>query len=312
MKIGITGVEGFLGSHLRQELRNRGHTVVGIDLKGGEPGSDPRTMGGDLRMPDVASSWVQHEKPHTVVHMAAQVGRLFGDRDLSHTVESNATMTTLVAKACGDNDVRMVYTSTSEVYGDNGDAVCDEFNGPFSMPHNLYGMTKHWGEEVSALYAPDRLMIWRPSMPYGPGVPPGQGRAALPNIIWQVVTGQEIPIHRGSERSWCWVGDAVRAMAMTLEPGVDERHGTVYNIGRDDDPMPMAVLAVLACDMFGGDPDKIELVDPPHAQTVVKRLSTDRLRALGWEPKVSLETGMSIVHKWVERFDAKGRHRAAA
>jgi nucleoside-diphosphate-sugar epimerase len=308
VRIGITGVEGFLGSHLRQELRDRGHTVVGIDLKGGEAGSDPHTIGGDLCMPDVAQGWVEHAKPHVVIHMAAQVGRLFGDRDLRHTVESNATMTTLIAKACGDHGVRMVYTSTSEVYGDNGEAVCDEYDGPFSTPHNMYGLTKHWGEQACALYAPRKLMIWRPSMPYGPGVPPGQGRAALPNIIWQVVTGQEIPIHRGSERSWCWVGDTVRAMAMTLE--TDWQSGTVYNIGRDDDPIKMAALATLACDMFGGSYDQIEEIDPPHAQTVVKRLSTERLRQLGWEPKVSLETGMSIVHKWVERFDKKGRVRA--
>lgn len=307
MKVGITGVEGFLGSHLRTELRNRGHEVIGIDIvEAGLPPYDQRTQfSSDLREPDVASRWLYNNTPDICVHMAAQVGRLFGDRDLRHTVESNATMTTLIAKACGDLNIPLAYTSTSEVYGDNGDRVSDERDGPFSLPHNLYGLTKRWGEEVSRLYAYRDLVIFRPSMPYGTGVVPGQGRAALPNIIWQVVTGQRIPIHRGSERSWCWVGDAVRGMAVVLEAG----ETGPFNIGRDDDARSMQEVAELACAMFGGDPGMIDLIDPPEAQTVVKRLSTDRLRGLGWMPTVSLEAGMSLVRQWVEKFDDRGRER---
>jgi nucleoside-diphosphate-sugar epimerase len=301
VKIGITGVNGFIGQHLAQTLMGRGHEVVGIDKHGVANGFDY----GDLTQPNDARKWLEHHQPDICVHLAAQVGRLFGDADYRHTIESNATMTALVAKACGDLNIQLAYTSTSEVYGDNGAAVCDEIDGPFSLPHNLYGLSKLWGEQVAALYAPLDLITFRPSMPYGPGVPPGQGRAALPNIVWQAVTGQRIPIHKGSERSWCWIGDAVDAMVAVIESG----QVGPFNVGRDDTPLAMVALAKMVCDLVGASRDLIVEIDPPQAQTVVKRLATQRIRDLGWEPKVDLPDGIERVRQWVERFDERGREK---
>ena len=55
----------------------------------------------------------------------------------------------------------------------------------------------------------------------------------------------------------------------------------------------------MACDLAGAPYDLIELVDPPGRQTVVKRLATTKIRALGWRPEVSLEEGMQRVYEWV-------------
>jgi nucleoside-diphosphate-sugar epimerase len=133
----------------------------------------------------------------------------------------------------------------------------------------------------------------------------------LPNIVWQAHTRQAIPIHRGAERSWCWIDDTINAVTLLLDGG----HAGAWNIGRDDDPRPLRALAELACDMTGAPRTLIQDVDPPHAQTVVKRLSTEKLRALGWKPTVEIEEGMVRVLDWVCRFDARGRYmpiRAAA
>lgn len=305
MRVGITGIEGFIGVWLRDELRRRGHTVCGIDKN---TPTDMAAVQADLLDREVAARWLDMEEPDAVVHLAAQVGRVFGEEDLKHTVASNAVMTTLVARACGERNIRIAYASTSEVYGDQGDIECDEYGGPFSLPHNLYGLSKRWGEEVCELYAPDDLVVYRPSMPYGPGVRPGRGRAALPNMLWQAVNGLLIPVHRGSERSWCWIGDTVAAMATALEAATGGALGTpaVFNIGRDDDPMPMCAIAERACYLTGASYDLIEKIDPPENQTVVKRLSTGRIRDLGWEPKVSLRDGIDRTLAWVRRFDEHG------
>jgi nucleoside-diphosphate-sugar epimerase len=296
MKVLVTGGAGFIGSHLVDALRKRPHNVRVVDRNAA------RSV--DLLHPGAFAGEVDRFEPQVVVHLAAQVGRLFGEHDVRHTVRTNAEVTATVARTCGERNIPVMYASTSEIYGDQADAVCHETRGPFSPPHNLYGLTKRWGEEVLALYLPDHMVTaLRFSMPYGPGVPPGRGRAALPNILWQAHNRLPIPIHRGAERSWCWIGDTVRAVVTLLEGGVSGP----WNIGRDDDPRLLRDLAVLACDMTGADPALIEDVDPPAAQTVVKRLSTARLRDLGWRPTVDVEEGMARVLEWVSRFDRDGK-----
>lgn len=294
MKILVTGSEGFIGQHLVHEFETAGHRVVGIDR-----------CNGDLTVPGVFAHYLKVTNPDRVVHLAAQVGRLFGEQNLRHTIDSNATMTTFVADACGWAEVPVLYTSTSEVYGDQDLLVCRE-DGPLTLPHNLYGLSKRWGEEVLRLYAPEGLRIARLSMPYGPGAPPGQGRRAMDNFLWLAHHRQVLTVHRGAERSWCHVSDTVRGLRLILESGTEE----VYNVGRDDRPLPMLKLAEMACVLTGATYDLIEEVDAPGRQTVVKRLNTDRLRRLGWEPQVELGQGLPELYEWIKRFDAEGRQAA--
>lgn len=306
MRILVTGISGFIGRHLALELMAHGHVVLGVDK---DPAPTFESSGPlefwreDLLEPGAAEDVIDATRPEVVVHLAAQVGRLFGEDDVRRTVNSNGLLTTLVARACGEYGARMVYASTSEVYGDQRDTVCDELAGPFSLPHNLYGLSKRWGEEVCKLYALPGLTTLRFSMPYGPGVVPGRGRAALPNILWQAHTGQRIPIHRGSERSWCWIGDTVAATRMIIE----RTRAGAYNVGRDDAAVSMLEVAKRACAIMGASEELIDEIDPPKAQTVVKRLGTYRLRNVGWEPTVDLAEGMLRVAEWVRRFDAEGR-----
>ena len=296
MKIGITGSNGFIATHLARELRASGHEVVGIDRTGSPD------WAGDLLTPGAVRDWMVQESPDVVFHLAAQVGRLFGEEDVAHTVRSNAEMTTVVAKWCGTLGIRLAYVSTSEVYGDQAEALVDEVDGPFGLPHNLYGLSKRWGEEAARLFAPEGLTISRLSMPYGPGAPPGRGRRAMDTFLWQAHHGMPLTVHRGAERSWCWVGDTVHGLRLILEQGAPG----VYNVGRDDDPRSMLEIAQLACTIAGASPGLINEVDAPQAQTVVKRLATARLRALGWEPQVSLVDGMFAVYEWIRTFDRDG------
>lgn len=296
MKILVTGAAGFIGRHLCNELETACHDVIRTDR---EP---TRGYQVDLLAPGAAHKLITGLQPDVVVHLAAQVGRLFGEDDWRLTIESNAVMTTFVAAATAAAGARLMYASTSEIYGDQGDATCEE-DGPQVLPHNLYGLSKRWGEETCQLYAPDGLQVIRPSMPYGPGVPPGRGRRALDNILWQAWTHQRIPIHRGAERSWCWIGDAVRGIRLIIESG----EPGAYNVGRDDRPISMLDLAHECVALAGrDDEDLIDLVTPPHAQTVVKRLSTDKLRSLGWAPEVELDEGLPQVFEWVKNYDVNG------
>lgn len=291
----VTGHEGFIGRHLCRELRRRGHEVHGHDL-----------TDGDLTTPDVFANHLAEVQPNQVVHLAAQVGRLFGEDDAIRTINANALMTALVARACGEAGVPVLYSSTSEVYGDQGQEVCHE-DSRMLLPHNLYGLSKRWGEEVLRLYAPENLKVVRLSMPYGPGAPPGRGRRAMDNFLWQAYHRKVITVHRGAERSWCHVYDTVRGVCMVMERGEG-----AYNVGRDDHPVPMLELARWACDIAGAPYSLIDVIDAPARQTVVKRLDTSRLRGLGWEPRVDLDKGMHEVFEWVKQFPAAQHQRVPA
>jgi len=295
VKIIVTGGAGFIGSHLSFELEQAGHEVVVLDLA--------LSRWHDLRYPEIVDThFDEHTDADLCVHLAAKVGRLFGEEDPMETVTDNVGMTALVAQACGIRGIRLAYASTSEVYGDNGETICEEYMGPFTLPHNLYGISKWFGEKVCEHFAPENLVIFRFSMPYGPGRPAGRGRAAIVNMLHQALYGKRIPVHRGSERSWCYVTDAVRAARLALE--LEE--GGIYNVGRDDAARSMLYVAEYACYLAGADEKLIQEIDPPKMQTVVKRLATERIRSLGWEPEIELEEGMERTLEWVKTLDAQG------
>lgn len=287
MRILVTGAKGFIGSHLVPELA-KNHTVISTDIEDG-----------DLRHEYTASDLIDYHRPDVVVHLAAQVGRVFGEDDLERSITNNALATARVAQACDKYDARLVYCSTSEVYGDQDDTLCVE-GGREVVPHGMYGLSKRWGEEAARLYAPLGLQIVRLSMPYGPGLPAGRGRAALINFLWNASHGQNLTVHRGGKRAWCWIGDTVRGFRLVIEKGQraatsieSEEFGEgVYNIGRDDNEALMIDVAKMACDLVGAPHKLITEVDPPANQTVVKRLSTAKLKALGWKPEVELLEGM--------------------
>jgi nucleoside-diphosphate-sugar epimerase len=293
----VTGSSGFIAGHLIPELEEHGYEVWGIDYDG-QRGSKK-----DLRVPGNAEALIGAIKPDIVVHLAAKVGRLFGEDDVAETIADNAGMTALVAQAAGRHGARLVYASTSEVYGDNGTKECDEERGPFTLPHNAYGLSKWHGEAYCRLYAPDGFTALRFSMPFGPGLPAGRGRAAIINMLHQALHRQPITVHRGAERSWCWIGDTVRAARMVIEL----TNGGAFNVGRDDNPVPMENVARLACSLTQADAGElIELVDAPERQTVVKRLATKRIRKLGWEPTVDLFEGMELTLEWVKTLAKDG------
>ena len=295
MKAVITGGAGFLGYHICFALEQAGHQVTVIDLK--------NSRWHDLRYPEIVDSRFQdNEDADLCIHLAAKVGRLFGEDDPMETITDNVGITALVAQACGKYGIKMAYASTSEIYGDNGSETCDEEEGPFTLPHNVYGISKGMGEQICEHYCPEGLVIFRFSMPFGPGLPAGRGRAAIINMLHQALHGKKMMVHKGAERSWCYVTDTVDGVMTVLDSGKDG----AWNVGRDDNPTTMLDVAHLACELTGASKNLIVEIDAPKMQTVVKRLSTEKLRGLGWAPQVDLEEGMVRTLRWVETLDAKG------
>jgi len=298
MRILITGASGFIGTNLVPELRQYGHDVHTVDINDGD-----LTIGGIAPLPTMATYLIDKIKPDIVIHLAGLVGRLFGEDNPKMTIQANALSTTYIAQACAASDIRLAYASTSEAFGDHGDKHVPDNANPV-LPYNLYGLSKRWGEEAARLYMPkDKLQIFRLSMPYGPGLPAGRGRAALINFLWNAHHGKPLTVHRGGRRCWCWIGDAVCGIRMLIEDG----GSGLWLVGRDDNEVTMLEVAEMACDMADAPRSLIIEVEPPINQTVVKRLMAQRLKGIGWKPEISLEEGIRRTYNAVKQYDKEGK-----
>jgi UDP-glucose 4-epimerase len=267
VRIVVTGADGFIGSHLLPELEQAGHDVQ-ADL------NEVRTPG-----------WRCPAGTDVVVHLAALVGRENCEHvhDRRAVVAVNVGGTINVARACAEAGARLVYVSSSEA----------------TWGGNLYGLTKRWAEDAARLYAPDGLQILRLFMPYGPGHPPGAGRAALTNFLWAAMHQEELLVHRGTSRPWCWIGDTVRAIRMVAEDGGPG----LWNVGRSDNVADTTFVARSACALAGAPLSLIREVDPPGNVLNDKYPDTTRLRGIGWQPEVGLDEGMQITMDWLRTLD---------
>jgi nucleoside-diphosphate-sugar epimerase len=293
MRILVTGSEGYIGQHLLVHLAGTTHKVRTVD----------RRLGADYQrdvrdgLADVLDSF----KPDRVIHLAATVGVVHCDSHPTEALVNNVYTTEALAQACGKRGIKLVYASTSEAYSADGDWTEEDRLPP---PRNVYGMTKRWGEDIAHLYADDPIVL-RLTMPYGPGAPPGVNRRSLDNFLWWAYHRQPITVHEGAERCWVWVEDLVRGM-MTV---VEQADSGTWNVGRDDDYVPMLDLARRCCRVAGANPDDLITVVPlPANRTAHKRLVTAKLQALGWRPTVELDEGLPLMMDWIRRFDVNGNY----
>ena len=289
---GAEGQPGFIGRWLTATLEGAGHEVVPLygDVRQRWTFTK-RTRSGEP-VGRVAPSML--DGVDVVVHLAARVGRLLCDEAPQDVVDTNAFGTWNVAEAARAAGARMLYVSSSEaVYAGN-----------------LYGLTKRWGEEAARLVfadQPARFAVARLFMPYGPGHPPGHGRAALTNWIWEAMTRQPLTVHKGTSRSWCWVGDTAAALRLLIEQWpapARSQSAEAWNVGRVDNVMSSLATAQLVVRRFAeGDYSLIRQVEKPAGIADHKLPDVRPLYALGWRPTIDLAEGVGYVADWLRTWD---------
>jgi len=313
LKILVTGAAGYIAGHLIRELSFRGHSVRTQDIA---PGPDVDNVF-DLADYRERSRWLEFHSPDMVIHLAALYGRVWGEKNLSRTVQANTGMTAELARDTARAGARLMFISSSEVYGKTADQRGDVLTTMPLLPLNMYGLSKKWGEEACQLYAPDGLMITRLNMPYGPAavlpdpgtVPRFSGRAGvlgynvLHTMLWQASHGMPITVHKGTARCFTYVGDTCRGLAMIAESGYEG----VWNVNRNDDHVIMSTLAEWCRALVPGCASEITEEEPPGQVTLRKRLDSDRLWEMGWRPQVDLVDGMKMTLDYVSRYDRDGR-----
>jgi UDP-glucuronate 4-epimerase len=305
MRYVVTGAAGFVGSHLAEALVAAGHDVVGIDCFTDyyDPAEkEENARGLDVRRLDLAETELELDGVDGVFHLAAQAGvRSFGDVFPLY-VRRNLVATQRVFETAAAAGVRVVFASSSSVYGEAEAYPTREDAVP--RPISPYGITKLGCEHLARAYGVgfglDAVAL-RYFTVYGPRQRPDM---FFRRVCDALVTGGSFEIYGSGEqsRSFTEVGDAVAATVAAMERAPA---GSVYNVGGGDEASMVEAIALL--ERISGRTLALRRVDAARGDVSRTKADVTRIReALGWEPATSLEDGLIRMWSWASGRVAAG------
>jgi nucleoside-diphosphate-sugar epimerase len=297
MRYVVTGAAGFIGSHLAATLQEAGHDVVGVDCFTDYydlADKEENASGLDVRRVDLAEEPLDLAGVDGVFHLAGQPGvRSFGDVFPVY-VRRNVLATQRVFEACARAGVRVVFTSSSSIYGEAEAYPTPEDAEP--RPISPYGITKlsceHLARAYGSAFGLDAVVL-RYFTVYGPRQRPDMFFRRVCELL---LSGGTFEIFGTGEqsRSFTYVGDAVAATVEAMERA---ERGTTFNVGGGEEASMLESIALL--ERLSGRP--LDVLHVGDAKGDVSRTAADVSRieaARGWRPETSLEDGLSRMWSW--------------
>ncbi|WP_147105669.1 NAD-dependent epimerase/dehydratase family protein [Nesterenkonia populi] len=309
MKALVTGAAGFVGSHLSRRLVNDGHEVVGIDSISDYYDTQHKVRNLQRVIDHERFTFIEEdlgslplipllEDVDWVFHQAGQPGvRNSWGEDFGNYIQANIQVTQRLLEAARHSPTisRMVYASSSSVYGDAEVHPTDEAVLP--RPRSPYGVTKLAAEHLWSLYGTQfnlPTVSLRYFTVYGPGQRPDM---AFTRFSRAILSGQPIHVYGdGTQvRDFTYIDDVVEANILVAEQGLEP--GIVMNVAGGGFTSVNETLQLLS-EAAGREPHII------YAEKVagdVKRTGGDGslLRKItGWVPKTSLQEGLEAQLRW--------------
>jgi nucleoside-diphosphate-sugar epimerase len=300
----VTGAAGFIGSHLAEALVAEGHELRAIDCL--TPYYDPRlkeenAAALDLERLDLAGDELDLTGADAVFHLAGRPGvRSFG-AVFPDYLRNNVLATQRVLEAAVAAGVRVVFASSSSVYGDAERFPTAEDVEP--RPVSPYGVTKLACEHLARAYATSfgaDVVTLRYFTVYGPRQRPDM---AFARMVEALANGRPFELYGDGSRSreFTYVADAVRATIAALAAP----SGAAYNVGGGDEASIEEAIAVL--ERVAGR--ELDVERAPAAAGDMRRTAADttRIRAeLDWSPTTTLEDGLRLQWEWAAARVATG------
>jgi len=310
----VTGVAGFIGSHLAEELLRQGWVVTGLDRR--SPAADPVAAAN-------LSGLVAHERFHLVVadlnhadlamlaedsrvvfHLAALAGvrRSWGDC-FGDYVSANVLATQRVLEACAAAEVpRLVLASSSSVYGPGTgrpSRECDQLS-----PVSPYGVTKLAAERLGLAYAArpaavTSVVAVRYFTVYGSRQRPDM---AVSRIMRAALTGVTVPLYGTGEqlRDFTFISDIVTA---TIAAATADTTAAVVNVGAGYS-VPLSRVFSIVGELAGAKVPVLHRVAQPGDVDATAADLTRARTLLGYQPHVQIAAGLQEQWKWLVARDA--------
>lgn len=304
-KILVTGADGFIGSHLTEELVKRGHNVRAfvlynsfnswgwLDQSDSEIKRSIDIFLGDVRDPHGVKEAMKG--CDIVFHLAALIAIPYSYHSPDTYIDTNVKGTLNIVQAARELGIsKVVHTSTSEVYGTARFV-------PITEEHPLQGQSPYSASKIGAdqialsFYTSFQtpVAVIRPFNTYGPRQ---SARAVIPTIITQIANGQR-KLKLGSlhpTRDFSFVTDTVRGFIAAAES--DRSIGEIINIGSNFEISIGDTAAAIAEIMGVAVEIESDAVRIRPEKSEVERLWADIAKAkklLGWEPEFAGKAGFA-------------------
>jgi len=305
MAVLVTGGAGFIGSHLADRLLDSGHGVVVVDdLSAGFVSNVPLDaifVRGDVTDQQTVDRLIKRYKPEAIFHFASFAAEVLSHYVRTHTYDNVLIGTaTLVNAAVRYNVPRIVYASSSAVYGDVYNLLdqdctecvpCDPYGiAKLAAEHDLRAATKLFGIQhvicrLHNVYG-ERQNIYDPS------------RNVVAIFARQALTEEPLTIFGDGEqtRQFTYVGDVVKAICqLAFEP---EAANQTFNVGSNES-LTVNAIADVVCGLLDRGAARFYVRSRPEVTHV--RMSHEKLkRAFGIECNTSVTVGIPKMIDWIK------------
>jgi dTDP-glucose 4,6-dehydratase len=297
----VCGGAGFIGSNfVRIRVREHGDQVTVLDklTYAGrrenlhDVSEQVRFVHGAIEDPAAVAEAVGDAE--AIVNFAAET---HVDRSISGPeafILTNMQGTHVLLEAARTHGLRYVQVSTDEVYGSIEEGSFAE-TSPLA-PSSPYSATKTGADLLATSYHRTyglETLVCRGSNNYGPRQYPEK---LIPLMILNAFAGDHLPVYGDGRqvRNWLYVEDFGRGVGHVLAHGVP---GETYNCGGPDECENLDVVRRIL-ELTGADESLIEYVTDRPGHDRRYSLSSDKLRGLGWEPRVHFEEGLRRTVDW--------------
>ena len=307
-RILITGGAGFLGCSLARRLCDDNQVVLLDNLHRNAlqytqllDHENIVLIEGDVR--DLATVKNALQDCTSVIHLASIAGVETVEKNPVETMQTTIFGTENILAACRrvDRIERIVIVSSSEVYGQKANRVCEADSlipGQFDSGRFSYAVSKLAAEFLALSYHRQfglPVTVIRPFNIYGPGQ---VGQGAVRIFISRALAGLPLEIHNGGSqlRAWCYVDDFVDGLLSSLAS--QAAVGEVFNIGNPDCVVSVISLAEMILDQTNLRlPVRVITKAEPDVLVRVPDISKAR-RVLGFSPGISLTEGLGRSLDW--------------
>jgi len=299
MRLLVCGGAGFIGSNfVRQRLRDHDDEIVVLD-KLTYAGREENLVGLDAGfvhagIEDAGAVATALAGADAIVNFAAEthVDRSIAEPDAF--VQTHAVGTWVLLEAARAAGVRYLQVSTDEVYGSIEEGSFTE-SSPLA-PSSPYSATKAGADLLVSSYFHTyglQTVICRGSNNYGPFQYPEK---LIPLMILNALHGDRLPVYGDGMqvRNWLYVEDFARAIGHVLEHGAP---GEAYNVGGPDECPNIEVVRRII-ELCGADEALLEYVTDRPGHDRRYSLGSEKVRALGWEPRVGFADGLEQTVDW--------------